>query len=222
MNRKIELWLSAPKSFYASWKLTSFKQAFSLPVVVRYNTILRDLSGHLESPKIGNQKAILFVGFNCGEGTADTSIRSVLEIKGTIKIQDLCRLGVGSRVQVAKDAIWEMESFMNSSRFHIICEKQIKMGKGFKAGWETTIIDSDMHPIIHLESGKISEPAKAITFGDNVWMGTQSTVLKGSKVPSGCIICAKALVNQRFRHENAVIMGNPAQELMTGYTFYDW
>lgn len=222
MNHRLELILSTPISFYASWRLTSFKQAFSFPVIARFNTILRDLSGHLESPMIGKQKAILYVGFDCGEGTADRSIKSVLEIKGTIKIEKSCRIGIGSRIEIGKDAIWEMVSFMNSSRFHIICKKHIKMGKNFKASWETSIMDSDMHPIINLETGKISEPHKAIHFGDNVWMGTKSMVLKGSKIPSGSIICAMALVNQRFRHENAVIMGNPAQELMNGYTFYDW
>lgn len=37
LNRGIELLLSIPKSFYVSWRLTSFRDAFRLPILCRYN-----------------------------------------------------------------------------------------------------------------------------------------------------------------------------------------
>lgn len=36
---------SIPKSFYASWRLTSFKRAWKLPIRCRYNVKLLKLSG---------------------------------------------------------------------------------------------------------------------------------------------------------------------------------
>lgn len=51
LSRKIrkgfELIISLPKSFYTSWRLTSFKKAFLLPVMVRYNVKLLNTTGNL-------------------------------------------------------------------------------------------------------------------------------------------------------------------------------
>ena len=166
MNHKLELIFSAPKSFYASWRLTGFCQAFKFPVIVRYNTVFRSLTGKLESPNIGKEKAILYVGFDCGEGTADRKIRSVLQIDGTIRIEKKARFGVGTRICIEKDALWEMGSVINSSRFNIVCHKHIKIGHKLWAAWETSIMDTDLHPIRNVETGKLSNPHREVIIGD--------------------------------------------------------
>ena len=221
MNHKLELIFSAPKSFYASWRLTGFCQAFKFPVIVRYNTVFRSLTGKLESPNIGKEKAILYVGFDCGEGTADRKIRSVLQIDGTIRIEKKARFGVGTRICIEKDALWEMGSVINSSRFNIVCHKHIKIGHKLWAAWETSIMDTDLHPIRNVETGKLSNPHREVIIGDNVWIGTKSMVLKGSVIPSGCIIGAMSVVSKKYEKENTIIAGNPAQEIRSGYTIYD-
>ena len=45
--RGVEYVVSLPKSFYASWRLCSFKHAFKLPVMCRYNVRLLNLRGAL-------------------------------------------------------------------------------------------------------------------------------------------------------------------------------
>ena len=45
--------LSIPKSLYVSTKLCGFKKGIKLPVLVRYNTILRDISGRVIVPARG-------------------------------------------------------------------------------------------------------------------------------------------------------------------------
>jgi acetyltransferase-like isoleucine patch superfamily enzyme len=221
MNHKLELLLSAPKSFYASWRLTSFHQAFSLPVLVRYNTVIRSLKGKLKSPNLGKKRAILYVGFDCGEGTGDPKIRSVLQIDGTIHIENSARIGIGSRICILKGAVWEIGSIIGTSRVFVVCHKHIKNGYKLWAAWESTIMDSDLHPIRNVETGEIRKPHKDIIIGDNVWLGTKSIVLKGSIIPSGCIIGAMSVVSKKFNKENTIIAGNPAQEIRSGYTIYD-
>ena len=54
---------------------------------------------------------------------------------------------------------------------------------------------------------------------DGAWLGSKCIILKGSKIAANSIVCAGAMVSGRFRHENAIIVGNPAKELMTGYTY---
>lgn len=45
--RGLELLLSLPKSFYVSWRLTTFKDAFKLPVICRYNCKVLNVSGEM-------------------------------------------------------------------------------------------------------------------------------------------------------------------------------
>ena len=221
MNHKLELILSAPKSFYASWRLTSFRHAFSLPVIVRYNTVFRSLTGKLKSPNLGKNKARLYVGFDCGEGTADRKLRSVLQIDGTIQIESSARIGIGSRICIQKGAVWEIGSIIGTSRVFVVCQKHIKNGYKLWAAWDSTIMDSDLHPIKNVETGEIRKPHKDVIIGDNVWLGTKSIVLKGSIIPSGCIIGAMSVVSKKYDKENTIIAGNPAQEIRSGYTIYD-
>ena len=45
--------LSIPKSLYVSIKLCGLKKGIKLPVLVRYNTVLRDISGQVVTPVRG-------------------------------------------------------------------------------------------------------------------------------------------------------------------------
>lgn len=50
-NQFIEIFLSLPKSFYVSAKLCGIKKAIKLPILVRYNTVLRCVNGSLSINK---------------------------------------------------------------------------------------------------------------------------------------------------------------------------
>lgn len=45
--------LSIPKSLYVSIKMCGFKKGIKLPILVRYNTVLRDISGQVITPARG-------------------------------------------------------------------------------------------------------------------------------------------------------------------------
>lgn len=49
----LQIILSIPKSLYVSIKLCGFKKGIKLPVLVRYNTVLRDISGQVITPVRG-------------------------------------------------------------------------------------------------------------------------------------------------------------------------
>ena len=51
--KMLEKILSVPKSLYVSIRLCGFKKGLKLPVYVRYNTVLRNLSGRVMSPAWG-------------------------------------------------------------------------------------------------------------------------------------------------------------------------
>lgn len=65
-------------------------------------------------------------------------------------------------------------------------------------------MDTDMHGIYDL-TGKFINPAKQIKIGSNVWIGCDTTILKGSIINDGCVIAAKSLINKQIDDSNSII-----------------
>src|SRR5712691_11873227 len=91
-------------------------------------------------------------------------------------------------------------------------------------GWNTTIVDTDFHPLQPAERivdavacsplGKgrprTEIPKRAVVIEDDVWIGPNVTVLKGVRIGAGAFIEAGSLVT-RDVPPRARVLGNPAQ-----------
>ncbi|MYL30766.1 hypothetical protein GLW03_13195 [Halobacillus halophilus] len=75
---------------------------------------------------------------------------------------------------------------------------------------------SDSHPIIEVESGKAINDAETVIIGDHVWVGAEVVILKGAEIPNDSIIGASSVVTKKFKQENTVIAGFPAQVIKEG------
>ncbi len=106
----------------------------------------------------------------------------------------------------------------------LLCELEIRIGNYVVIGWNTTIADTDFHPLAPAERivdalacsplGK-GRPRpevlkKPVIIEDDVWIGPNATILKGVRIGSGAWIEAGSLVT-RDVPPHARIMGNPAQ-----------
>lgn len=106
----------------------------------------------------------------------------------------------------------------------LLCELEIVVGDYVLIGWNTTIADTDFHPIAPAERiadaiacsplGKQrSRPLvarKPIFIEDDVWIGPNCTILKGVRIGAGAIIEPGSLVTRDVA-SRARVMGNPAQ-----------
>lgn len=108
----------------------------------------------------------------------------------------------------------------------LLCELEIQIGNYVVLGWNTTIADTDFHPIAPAERvadaiacsplGKgrpRPEIAKRpVIIEDDVWIGPNVTILKGVRIGTGAFIEAGSLVTRDVAPHTR-IMGNPAQEI---------
>ena len=98
----------------------------------------------------------------------------------------------------------------------------VKIGNYCMISNNVLIQDHNSHPIKKIERRKqlielqnrptnVYESAnKKIIIGDDVWLGTDSTILKGVTIGNGSIIGARAVVTKNIP-PNSIVAGNPAK-----------
>lgn len=218
----LEKVFSMPKSLYISLHYFPFFQAIHLPIVVRYNTKIRNMSGKV---LLNNNLPFKWGGVKLGFGSVgifDKSYeRSIWEVAGTIQIHGNVKLGPGSRVSVGSNGILILgDNVVNSAKMTIICTNRIAIGANVTTSWDTLVMDTDFHHVLNLDTNTVHPKEKPIEIGDNVWLGARCMVLKGSAIPKNCVIGAMALVNNSFSEPNCLLAGNPAKIKKHNITMY--
>ncbi len=111
----------------------------------------------------------------------------------------------------------------------IYSRASIIIGQRFLSSWNTFIQDFDPHPLHpQLRRQQVEQmcglsstpfnwtfPTASITLGDDIWMGANSTILKGAQIESGCIIAANSVVVAGHYPKNSVLAGSPAKVIKT-------
>jgi acetyltransferase-like isoleucine patch superfamily enzyme len=85
---------------------------------------------------------------------------------------------------------------------HIVTAGAVSIGRGVKVGWDTVIMDTDLHG----HSGKPAE-SKPVVIDDDVWIGCRVVILKGVHVGRGAIIGAGAIVTKNV--PPLAVVGSP-------------
>jgi acetyltransferase-like isoleucine patch superfamily enzyme len=143
-----------------------------------------------------------FVGFMHRYDRTYLNVRGKLHFPGKYSIGKGCRFDIGSRAVVSFD----VGQITAGSTFIIMHGLQV--GKDCTISWGCHFLDEDFHEIEF--EGRIRKDNR-IVIGDKVWIGGNVTVLKGSRIPNGCVVAAGSVVTKAFDKENCLIGGNPAK-----------
>lgn len=134
------------------------------------------------------------------------------DIRGTIRLKGKVYLGHGSALCVEKGATLTFgNNYNNTAEGSIVCRQSITFGENVTTSWDTLIMDTDWHKVENTITQEVYPDTKEIVIGSNVWICTRSVILKGSKIPDGCIIGANTLCTKQYVTENALIAGNPSR-----------
>jgi acetyltransferase-like isoleucine patch superfamily enzyme len=143
-------------------------------------------------------KPALVIGANC---TMD-GVHFAIEAQGSVSIGDYCY-------------------FTNAL---LLCELELRIGSYVMMGWNSSIADSDFHPIDPAEriadaiacsplgAGR-PRPAIAkrpVIIEDHVWIGPNATILKGVRIGEGAFVEPGSLIT-RDVPPRVRVLGNPAQ-----------
>jgi acetyltransferase-like isoleucine patch superfamily enzyme len=106
----------------------------------------------------------------------------------------------------------------------LLCELRIVIGSRVMLGWNSTIMDSDFHPLdpaLRLADAVACSPlgggrprvlpaAKPVIIEDDVWIGPNVTILKGVRIGAGAYIEPGSMVGKDVP-PNCRVIGNPAR-----------
>lgn len=139
-----------------------------------------------------------------------------------------------ARIEVYDSGIVQIGESSILGDVRIACRQKITIGKRLLTSWNVLIQDYDPHPTsqelrgIQVEMmtadfspryGKRPQVrsldwtpnCKEIIIGDDVWLGANCTILKGSRIGSGSIVAVGAVVTGGDFPERSLIAGNPAK-----------
>lgn len=125
---------------------------------------------------------------------------SEMNVKGNFSIY------YGGDIICFKNSKLNIGSGFCNSNVRIRCFNSIIIGENVSISHDVTIMDSDMHTI-NYDGYKMTKP---IIIGNNVWVGTRATILKGVTIGDGAIIAAAAVVTKDVP-KNSIVAGSPAR-----------
>jgi acetyltransferase-like isoleucine patch superfamily enzyme len=130
----------------------------------------------------------------------------------------------GVHFAVGKEGRIKVGNFCYFTNAILLCELELQFGNYVMIGWNTTIADTDFHPLAPAERvadaiacsplangrKRPEVPRRPVIIEDDVWIGPNVTILKGVRIGQGAFIEAGSLVT-RDVPPRARVLGNPAQ-----------
>jgi carbonic anhydrase/acetyltransferase-like protein (isoleucine patch superfamily) len=207
--------LALPKSLYFNLRYLRFRDALRLPIIVSHRVWLFRARGTV---RIAAPLAFGMVKIGFGEVSIfdQWKSRAIWEVTGDVVFNGRCSLGHGSKISVGDGARLAIgRNFVITAESALVCKKEITIGDDTLFSWDILVMDTDFHPIRD-GSGRMLNPDAEVVIGDHVWVGCRALILKGSVIPSGCVVAAGTTIAREFTGENAVLGGNPVREIREG------
>lgn len=136
--------------------------------------------------------------------------KAIWNVSGKITFKGRALIGQGTKISVEESGeLIFGENIKITAETSIVSLMKIEFGKDCLLSWDILIMDDDFHSIVNKENGRYFPRSKPIYIGDNVWIGCNTTILKGSLIPEHCIIGANSVVNKKLENSFSLYAGNP-------------
>lgn len=196
------------KTIYFNFKYFERQIAMKLPVVIGKKVTFSSLKGRvsIHSPV---HSGMIFIQKTSLNINGDWIVKGKVRLKG----------GENSFIFIGKNGVLETgNEFFTNGPVGINCTKNLTFGSNCLLAHNIEILDSDFHSIYNLD-GELINPDKPIIIGNRVWIGSNTLVLKGTKIGSDIIIGAGSILNNEYLQDNSIYAGVPAKLIKSGVTW---
>ena len=189
-----------------------------MPILVSRKTQFRSLNGHIciDTPKL--KIGMIKIGLNYSQNADFKYDRPIIELRGDCHFLGNCKIGMGCKIAIEKGGeVFFGDNCNFGPNSLLICRKKIVLRNSVRSSWNCTIMDTDQHDIVD-ESGKIINIDCEIMIGERVWLGCNTTILKGVSLPNDTIVGACTCVRHSFTESKTIIAGENASVIKRGVT----
>jgi len=153
---------------------------------------------------------LLHTGFTHRHDHTYLNVRGRLIFRGNYMIGKGCRFDIGPKATAVFGT-----GYVNANTTFII-QHELTVGDDCSISWGCQFLDDDFHQVSYAEKRQ-KEPR--IVIGDHVLIGSNVTLLKGTRIADRCVVAAGAVVASTFSTPGCLIAGNPARVIREQVTW---
>lgn len=150
------------------------------------------------------------IGFGGSLGVSRNRAAVIVANGGVIEFDGVANLCEGTVMRVEGGHLIFGANFNSNKNCCYWCNDEIVLGDDCLLGWNVSLRDMDGHTVFGPDGEQTNAPV-GVHVGNHVWIAADVGVFKGSSIPDGCIVAARALLTRRFDEPNALIGGLPAK-----------
>lgn len=195
------------KTIWFNLRYLPLRHALKFPFLLARNTKInycrRGFCKFNTTPKLG----MVTIGFN---RQFNNGLPCSLYLQGSMIVFGNSRhaFGAGSRIVIKKGATLEIgDNFGCTGDTSITVFKKISVGNNNLWSYGCVVRDNDGHSILDLD-GEIQNHPKDVIFGDNIWMGCNCIVLKGSEISSDSVVAAGSRISKPVGKPFSIVTTN--------------
>jgi acetyltransferase-like isoleucine patch superfamily enzyme len=206
------------KTIYLNFRSLPFSLAVKFPIYVYGKCNFLSLQGTIEINGI-IKRGIIKLGEPALRNRGELLL---IENRGTILFGENVTIRGGLRLSTSKDSVI---SFGNncfiSDNATIFCTRRIFLGEGMRFANNVVVMDTDFHFLLNTETGTIQNNKKGIEIGRYNWIGSFTTIKKGTCTPDYTIVVGPyTTIGKDYRdiiEPYSIIGGSPAKLIKTGF-----
>lgn len=135
--------------------------------------------------------------------------KTIFDIDGRLLLSGKAHIGSGSYILVGdKGCLKISDNFEIKANGKLFVTNAVTIGKDCLFSWDITLMDTDWHKIYSSDNNKIINPSKPIIIDDNVWVGCNTTILKGVHIAQNVIIGANSLITKSILESGCISTGD--------------
>lgn len=211
------------KTLYVNFSIFPLNVAIKLPLQIGWRVDLRNIYRDcIKFEEVQLQRYMVKIGITPFPMISTKSDYTLIRFakNGTMSFGNdvLIHNGVslitseGGKIVIGSDCVI-------NQRTKIYSQKAVTIGNHCRLGWECQVMDSDCHLVYNDNKKTIGTPIGEVYIGDNVWLASRVSVMKGVTIPSFSIVSGNSVVLKSFADittKGNFFVGSPAVLKATG------
>lgn len=205
--------LNLIKTIYFNFRMLPFRKAIKLPIYLYGKISLQSLKGKIIVP--GNvSTGMIRIGYRWLDLFPSAFLPTQINVLGELRFAGRCIIsgGVALNVQSSTSILQIGDEVTIGAGSFIKSLDIIEIGNRTSISGSCVVMNSNMHYIKNIDTGKIAKPWGKIIIGRGCWINDKSVVTKGAVIPDYSITSRGAFLSKDYSEygSNCFLVGSPA------------